>query len=109
MKRDLALGVAMLIAFTSTALANEGKAGHWFDRLDTNSDGVITKAEMESRQTERFNEKDTNGDGMISLAEFNAGAHAHFTRADEDGNGEITKEEFSVAMKEWRKKHKESQ
>jgi len=109
MKRDLALGVAMLIAFASTALGNEGKAGHWFDRLDTNGDGVITKAEMESRQTERFNERDTDGDGMISLAEFNTGAHARFTRADEDGNGEITKEEFSAAMKEWRKKHKESQ
>ncbi len=109
MKRDLALGVAMLITIASTALANEGKAGHWFDRLDTNGDGVITKTEMESRQTERFNEKDTNGDGMISLAEFNAGAHARFIRADEDGNGEITKEEFSAAMKEWRKKHKESQ
>jgi Ca2+-binding EF-hand superfamily protein len=109
MKRTLALGIAMLIAVTSTVLANEGKAGRWFDHLDTNGDGVITEAEMDARQTERFNEKDTNGDGMISKEEFNARAHARFARADEDGNGEITKEEFTAAMKEWREKHKESQ
>jgi Ca2+-binding EF-hand superfamily protein len=108
MKRSLALGVAMLIAAASTVLANEGK-GRWFDRLDTNGDGVIDEAEMDARQTARFNEKDANGDGMISKEEFNARAQSRFSRVDEDGNGEITKEEFTAAMKEWRKKHSESQ
>jgi Ca2+-binding EF-hand superfamily protein len=43
------------------------------------------------------------------LEEYSARAHARFARADDDGNGEITKEEFTAAMKEWRKKHEESQ
>ena len=108
MKRT-ALSVAMLFVFAPAALANEGKAGRWFDRLDTNGDGVVTEAELDARQTERFKKKDTDGDGMISEEEFKARAHGRFVRADADGNGEITREEFTSAMKERRKKRKESE
>jgi hypothetical protein len=44
MKRS-ALGMAVLIVFASTAFANEGKGGRWFDRLDANGDGIVTQAE----------------------------------------------------------------
>lgn len=104
MKRS-ALGMAVLIVFASTAFANEGKGGRWFDRLDANGDGIVTQAETDAHQSERFNEKDANGDGMISREEFSVRAHDRFARSDADGNGEITKEEFRGAMKEWRKKH----
>ena len=85
MKRCLILTTALLLMSASSAFAHEDKAERWFDRLDT------------------------NGDGMISLEEFSARAKAHFTRADKDGNGEITKQEFIVAKEQWRKKHEQAQ
>ncbi len=109
MKRCLILTTALLLMGATSAFAHEVKAERWFDRLDTNKDGVITRAEMEARRAERFAKIDTNGDGIISLEEFNARAEARFTRADKDGNGEITKQEFITAKEQWRKKHKQAQ
>ncbi len=108
-KRCLILTTALLLMGASSAFAHEAKAERWFDRLDTNKDGVITQAEMEARRAERFAKIDANGDGMISAEEFSARAKAHFTRADEDGNGEITKQEFIAAKEQWRKKHEQAQ
>ncbi len=107
-KRGTVLAIALLATSSSLALAGEGKAGRWFDRLDTNSDGVITQGEMEARRSERFAKIDADGDGMIALEEYNAQAQERFARADRDGNGEISKEEFTQIAKEWRKKHKRS-
>ena len=109
MKRCLILTTALLLMSASSTFAREDKAERWFDRLDTNKDGVITRAEREARRAERFAKIDTNSDGIISLEEFNARAEARFTRADKDGNGEITKQEFITAKEQWRKKHKQAQ
>lgn len=108
MKRGMVLAIALLAASSSVALASEGKSGRWFDRLDTNSDGVITQTEMEARQSERFAKLDADGNGMISFEEYNATFQERFLSADQDGNGEISKEEFTEAAKEWHKKHKQS-
>ena len=109
MKRCLILTTALLLISASSAFAHGDKAGRWFDRLDTNKDGIITQAEMEARGAERFAKIDANGDGMISAEEFSARAKTHFTRADKDGNGEITKQEFIAAKEQWRKKHEKAQ
>ena len=109
MKRCLILTTALLLISASSAFAHGDKAEHWFDRLDTNKDGIITQAEMEARGAERFAKIDANGDGMISAEEFSARAKTHFTRADKDGNGEITKQEFMAAKEQWRKKHEKAQ
>ncbi len=109
MKRCLILTTALLLLSASSTFARGDKAERWFDRLDTNKDGIITQVEMEARGAERFARIDANGDGMISPEEFSVRAKAHFTRADKDGNGEITKQEFIAAKEQWRKKHEQAQ
>ncbi len=109
MKRCLILAMTLLSIGASSARADGNHAQRWFDRLDTNKDGVISRDEVNAHRAERFAKIDADGDGMISPAEYNARAEAHFTRADTDGNGEITKDEFAAAAEQWRKKHDQSQ
>lgn len=49
-----------------------GHRGDMMQRLDTNSDGVVTKAEAEAAATARFDKLDTNHDGRIDQAEIAA-------------------------------------
>jgi Ca2+-binding EF-hand superfamily protein len=107
MKRSLVLALAVVSLGASSALADGDRGQRWFDRLDTNQDGVISQTEVNAQQAERFAKVDANGDGTISLEEFSARADAMFAKADADGNGSITKEEFAAAKDQWRKKHSE--
>jgi len=49
-----------------------------FNELDTNSDGVLTGAEIIASDEMRFENIDTNGDGYIDKAEFQALADSLF-------------------------------
>lgn len=109
MNRCVVVTLAMLTLGASSALADGDRADRWFNRLDTNKDGVISQAEVNARQTDRFAKIDANGDGMISLEEYGARGKAHFAKADTDGNGEVTKEEFTAALDQWRDKHKDAE
>lgn len=109
MKRCLILALAVVSLGASSAVAGGERAQRWFDRLDTNQDGVISQAEVNARQAERFAKIDANGDGVISLEEYSARAQAMFAKADADGNGEITRDEFIAAKEQWRKKHEDAQ
>ncbi|MDX1423687.1 MAG: EF-hand domain-containing protein [Kiloniellales bacterium] len=106
MKRSLVLGLAVVSLGAASAFAGSDRSHRWFDRLDTNQDGVISQAEVSERQAERFAKLDTDGDGAISLEEYSVRSEAMFAKADADGNGEITKDEFADAKAQWRKKHK---
>ena len=53
MKRYLIITTTLLLMSASPAFAQDDKADYWFDRLDTNNDDVITKAEMEARWAKR--------------------------------------------------------
>lgn len=48
--------------------------GAFFQRLDKDGDGKISKEEAPEQLKERFSALDTNGDGFISQDEFRAGA-----------------------------------
>jgi len=109
MNRCVVVTLAMLTLGASSALADGDRADRWFNRLDTNKDGVISQAEVNARQADRFAKIDANGDGMISLEEYGARGKAHFAKADTDGNGEVTKEEFIAALDQWRDKHKDAE
>lgn len=50
---------------------------------------------------------DTNGDGVISKAEFMAAHEEKFTKMDTDGNGELSADELKAARDHMKKKGKE--
>ncbi|MDF3839374.1 EF-hand domain-containing protein [Cupriavidus basilensis] len=83
--------------------------GMWFKMMDTNHDGVITKAEYDAL----FKRIDTNHDGKLDKAELaafrktmmeqrraemQARFEARFKAADKNGDGALTKEEVQAAM-----------
>lgn len=45
---------------------------HYFAKIDTNNDGMISKAEHDAFGEQMFTNADTNGDGMISMDEMKA-------------------------------------
>lgn len=85
MKKIFAM-TALFVTTASSALAETIKspqeirrsAQEYFERLDTNDDGVVTRAEYDSssetdRNTfaaEKFSAADANGDGTLSLQEM---------------------------------------
>jgi len=67
-----------------------------FYRLDRNSDGRITRAEMGSGSNPAsFTSMDINGDGHIALGEWPY-SHRSFDQQDVNGDGVITPREFNV-------------
>ncbi len=58
---------------TSGALSAFAHVGaHWFEKSDTNGDGVVTPAEAAARPLKFFDMADSNRDGEISLKERSA-------------------------------------
>ena len=75
MKKYVLAGImsAMLIA---PAYANDkdmsAKVDHWFNKIDSDSDGMITKEEHTAFGDSMFMEADANKDGKISKSEMTA-------------------------------------
>lgn len=63
-----ALSFAAVIGFAGASLA----AAPSFDEVDTNKDGMLSKAEASKVETLDFAKADTNKDGMISRSEYQA-------------------------------------
>jgi Ca2+-binding EF-hand superfamily protein len=60
-------------ARAANANPNTTGAGPFFQRMDANGDGVITKEEALPRIRENFDKLDTNSDGKLTPAELRAG------------------------------------
>lgn len=105
-----ALTVATLLTGTA-ALAQPpaggppppGRGERFFDEMDTNKDGVVTRAEVNAVLEKRFAALDTNKDGKISDTERQAERDAHraerFAALDTDKNGQLSQQEFDAARK----------
>jgi Ca2+-binding EF-hand superfamily protein len=79
-----------------------------FNAVDTNHDGVWSKAELEAAQTRtvqqrlqaEFKQLDTNHDGQLSYQEFAAAAHVNVNaeqvrqKLDANHDGRVTADEF---------------
>ena len=94
------------------ATLQEKIQGDWFDKTDTNKDGLLTEEEiragrearrehlrgdMKARMDERFKEADGNADGQLSLDEAQAKMPKlaeRFNALDADKNGLLSKEEL---------------
>ena len=84
-----------------------------FERLDTNKDGSLSRAEFDARQAMRghdgmrrmggrrggdigarmFTMADANRDSRVSLQEATAAALQHFDQRDLNRDGQVTREE----------------
>ena len=60
-----------------------------------------------AKMDKMFEKKDTNSDGIISKAEFVAHAEKKFAKMDADGNGSLTKEEVKNYWAAKKAKYKE--
>lgn len=105
----LAIGAATL-GVAGFAYADHHRQGGgkemMLQKLDTNGDGEITKAEVDAHKAARFAKADANGDGSLTLAELDAFREAEraerraarkqrmFARADANSDGVISIEEF---------------
>jgi Ca2+-binding EF-hand superfamily protein len=70
MMRVISLSILLMLAWTGPVLAGPGEGG--LARLDSNHDGVISRAEAIAAEKRAFHHFDKNGDGYIGWPEFNA-------------------------------------
>ncbi len=94
------------LAAVAQGSAGEGRGQMWVEKLDTNGDGDITRAEVEAHKAARFTGADANGDGAVTIAEFETYAEAEkarragerrqrmFARMDANGDGSISAAEY---------------
>lgn len=79
--------------------------GRFFEEMDLNKDGVVTRAEVTKVMEERFAALDTDKNGIISPAERAAKWQAmrqrredeRFAAADTNKDGQLSKAEFEAA------------
>lgn len=118
----------LITAFTLTALVAAGAAfagtapgagatpapnaepGQWrqrfFDKIDTNHDGTISRAEYQAFVDSRFARLDANGDGVVNADEVATSpmaaeraerrAQGFVKRYDTTGSGEVSRADFEA-------------
>ncbi len=109
------LAPAVLLAADPAATTPPGAGPHgqgqWFNHLDTNHDGAISRDEAtaaaQARVQSMFDKMDTNHDGLITQDEIHAAeaarraqmkakAEARFKAADQNGDGLLSKDEAAA-------------
>lgn len=59
-------------AFADMDSDHQAMTKAWFQKIDTNADGMISKQEHDAFGEKMFRDADTNSDGKISMEEFSA-------------------------------------
>jgi hypothetical protein len=77
MKKTLTLSAIALCFAASSASANDmrmpkGNVDHFFNQMDANKNGVITRRENEVFANDMFNQADMNNDNIVTREEFMA-------------------------------------
>lgn len=97
----LAGGAAALAQSSNTAPPPPEPRNAFFDEMDSNHDGVVTRAEMTAVVEQRFAALDTDHDGKISAAERQAERDhrrvERFSAMDTDHNGQLSQQELEAA------------
>jgi Ca2+-binding EF-hand superfamily protein len=97
-------GVTVASAQPDAGAAAKGSCGehgfgmHKFEKLDSNSDGKVTRDEMLSRATEHFDKADANKDGKVTpderKAAFQKFGEERFTAQDKNKDGALSQDEL---------------
>ncbi len=101
MTKNKLLLVSVLSALTGVgvAAAQPGDGEHRFEKLDTNSDGVVTTAEFEAGLLTRWTNSDADKDGKVTADEFKAQFKQHaqerFTKLDANNDGVLERSEVA--------------
>jgi Ca2+-binding EF-hand superfamily protein len=115
MKRSLVVAAVVALLPLSVALAEDDHrhGAGMLERWDSNSDGVVTRAEVEQGAAERarkmFDSLDADGDGTLTKAEMEQSraekhsamrekAEERFKTADTNADGSLSKEEAEKAL-----------
>ena len=69
--------------------------GQHFKQMDTNGDGLVSKAEFDAYHEQRFKELDANRDGQVSAEEMDA--HHKAKCQTQGGKGAMMDEHFDAA------------
>ncbi|MBZ9672594.1 EF-hand domain-containing protein [Mesorhizobium sp. ES1-3] len=112
MKRS-AIFACLLLGFTPicAAAAQDIPGQRILQRLDTNSDGAISKDEILAARERIFKRLDRNGDGIIDEKEVETARQAvedraeaaearlgnRLRRMDRNGDGKVTEDEFQAS------------
>lgn len=118
-RRTVVMVTGSLLGFSLAGLAWAGQGGghhghhgrgggalgaHLFERLDTNKDGQLTRAEAEGEAQRLFDRLDANKDGALTRPEADEGLRAvakeeieaRFKALDANGDGRVTAEESKL-------------
>ena len=98
--------LATTVAATTIVYAQGGKHGHraqhLFERMDANSDQVVTQDEVAVHTAARFAKMDRNGDGVVEAAERQQARQdrsaERFARLDTNNDGAVTRAEMNAAL-----------
>lgn len=98
-------GSAVALAQISTGTQPAPRGHPFFENMDANQDGVVTRAEVTAATEKRFADLDTDRDGKVSQAERQAAREAmrarrtteRFAALDADKNGQLSPQEFDAA------------
>ena len=104
----LAAALLGIFAVTGAAVAQpQGKGGHgrMFERMDTDGDGAVSRAEAAAFRAAHAAEADADNDGFVTFEEMRAWREARreqrardrFARMDTDGDGRVSVQEIAAA------------
>ena len=103
---------ASVLVLTAGQCGAQKPGANFFERLDANADGKLTKEELPEQMAEKIMEGDADGDGVVTKEEFEAAREkmrgrrgerhgqggadlgAFFDRFDANEDGKLTKDEL---------------
>jgi EF hand len=89
--------IAIAISMAGLALAGTAYAQNTQRRsMDADGDGIVTRAEAQTKAEAAFTRMDVNKDGKLDPADRAARRAAHFAEMDANKDGQISRAEFDA-------------